>query len=289
MKSLMILILLFLFPVMVIAETYQYSLQGTYKLDSSRQKPVNYTLKWSEENGRIGGIYSDDHFSKSASVSGEGGDIGRTFIVKFPELKGGVKSLTILASTVTGKATATAVPVSIVTRDGVGNPLTTAKTTSNFVTTSYSSVAQLQEENECSEGFGVLAGYCGIYAGLLAEEQDRRNRCNLLFSDAVRLELNTDSTVVLHLGEVNSIITTPAHSIGRIPVNPQKSSVDLMGRVCGPLSGVNSSSSTCKVLHLSGNFSTVRESRRFTGTYTISEEGTNNTCRYSLSMDREER
>lgn len=288
MKGLIFLIFLILIPSMLFAETYQYSLQGTYKLDSSRQKPVNYTLKWSEENGRINGNYTDDYFAKNAGVSGEGSDIGRTFTVKFPAVKGGVKSLTILASVVKGKATATTVPISIVTRDGVGNPLTTSKATANFITTSYSSVAQLQEENVCTEGFGVLAGYCGIYAGLLAEEQDRRNRCNLLFSDAVRLELNSDSTVVLHLGEVNALITTPAHSIGRLPVNPQKSSVDLMSRVCGPLSGVNSSSDSCKVLHLRGNFSTVRESKRFTGTYTISEEGTNNICRYSLSMDREE-
>jgi hypothetical protein len=218
-------------------------------------------------------------------VSGEGSDIGRTFVVKFPQEKNGVKSITILSSHMGDRSTATAQPVSIITRDGVGNPLTTVKAKSNFTTTSYSTVAQLQEENRCTEGFGVLAGYCGLYAGLLSEEQDRRNRCNLLFSDAVRLELTPDATVVLHLGEVNEIITTPGHTIGRLPVNPQKNGVDLMSRVCGPLSGVNSSSSTCKVVHLRGDFSMVRNTKHFAGTYTISEEGTNNSCRYGLSMD----
>jgi hypothetical protein len=282
-------IILFCFSVtFVYAETYQYQLKGSYKLESSRVKPIDYSLKWSEENGRITGIYADNFFAKSAAVMGTAIDVGRTFIVKFNEEKNGVKSITILSSLVKERATATALPISVITRDGVGNPLTTIKATSQFTTTSYRSVAQLQEENRCTEGFGVLAGYCGIYAGILAEEQDRRNKCNLLFSDAVRFELTEDSTIVLHLGEVNEIISTPGHAIGRLPVDPQKNSVDIMGRVCGALSGVNSSSTTCKVMHLRGDFSTIRDIRHFTGTYTIREEGTNNSCRYSLSMDRVE-
>lgn len=289
MKFPIVFIFFVLFTNIGFAESYQYLLKGSYKLDSSRQEPVKYSLKWSEENGRIEGVYADNYFAKSAIVSGEGNDMGRTFIVKFPGDKNGVKSITILASLAKTSSTAVALPVSIITRDQLGNPLTTVKSTSQFSTTSYQSVAQLQEENRCGEGFGVLGGYCGTYAGLLAEEQDRRNRCNLLFSDAVRFELAPDSTVILHLGEEeNDFISTPGHSIGRIPYNPQKTSIDVMSRVCGPLSGVNSSSSSCKILHLTGDFSTRRNIRHFKGTYTISEEGTNNVCRYGLSMDRTE-
>lgn len=288
MNFLISFVFLFLFPSIVIAETYQYELKGSYKLESSRQKPVTYSLKWNEENGRITGLYGDDHFVQSVKVTGEGSDVGRTFLVRFPEDKNGVRSITILSSLAKEKSTATSLPVSFITRDRTGNPLTTVKSEANFATTSFRTVAQLQEENECSQGFGVLAGYCGIYAGLLAEEQDRRNRCNLLFSDAVRLELSNEGMVILHLGEINDLITTPGHSIGRIPVNPQKNAVDLMSRVCGPLSGVNSSSTSCKVIHLRGDFSMIRGIRHFKGIYNISEEGTNNTCRYSLSMDRQE-
>lgn len=288
MKGIILLIWLVLSPLAGMAQIYQYQLNGSYKLESSKNQSIDYTLKWSEENGRIKGVYSDNYFAKSAPVSGEGTDTGRTFVVSFPELKEGIKSVTILGSVVKDKATATALPIVIVSRDGLGNPLSTAKASGNFITTSYSPVAQLQEDNECTEGFGVLTGYCGTYAGLLAEEQDRRNKCNLLFSEAVRLELTTDGTILLHLGEINTVVTTPAHSIGRIPFNPQKNSVDIMSRVCAPLSGVNSVGNNCKVIHLKGNFETVRDIKRFKGTYSISEEGTNNVCRYSLSMDKEE-
>lgn len=288
MKLSIVFLIFIFFSFGALAETYQYLLKGSYKLDSSRKDPVNYSVKWSEENGRISGVYSDDLFAKSASVSGEGNESGRTFLVRLPEEKGGVKSMMILASIAKSSQTAVSLPVSIITRDKAGNPLTTVKSTSQFSTTDYRSVAQLQEENRCSEGFGVLAGYCGVYAGLLSEEQDRRNRCNLLFSDAVRFELSSDGTMILHLGEENEYVTSPGHSIGRIPFNPQKNSVDVMSRVCGPLIGVNSSSTSCKVIHLSGDFSTRKSIRHFSGTYTISEENTNNNCRYGLSMDRME-
>ncbi len=151
---------------------------------------------------------------------------------------------------------------------------------------SFAAQKQAQVESICTEGMGELAGFCGIYAGLLAEEQDPRNRCNLLFADAVKLELAADSTVILHLGEVNELISTPGHVIGRLPVNPQKRTVYLISRICSPLSGFNSSSGTCKILHLTGGFSRERDRVHFAGSYTIREERTNNSCRYGLSMDR---
>jgi hypothetical protein len=281
----------FLIVVLVLAsaargETYQYELKGTFKPSSSARDPVSYVLRWSEENGTIRGTYADDFYAKAAPAIGVGGAGGRTVIVQFPEERRGVRTVTVLVSEARDRETATVVPVGVVTRDGRGNPLSTVKGTAQFTTTSLRTVAQLQEENACTEGFGVLAGLCGVYAGLLSEEQDRRNRCNLLFADAVRLELVPDSTVILHLGEVNELISTPGHSIGRLPVNPRKPSIDLMNRVCGPLSGVNSSSTSCKVIHLTGTFSRERQGPRFVGDYTIREEGTNNSCRYRLSMDR---
>lgn len=286
MKNLRWIIFHLLIPAFALAETYQYELKGAYQLNVTGQRPVAYTLKWSEVKGDIQGSYSDEFFTRSTRVSGEGSDIGRTFIIRLPEERAGVKSITLLSSMANPKQTATAIPISLITRDKLGNPLNTVKLTSNFTASSPVLAAQLQEESRCIEGFGVLAGYCGVYAGTLTEQRDRRNRCNLLFADAVRFELDNDGMAFLHLGEVNELITTPGHSIGRIPVNPQKNSIDLMGRYCGPLAGVNSSSESCKIMHLKGDFSTIRDNRHFSGTYQISEEGTNNVCVYGLSMDQ---
>jgi hypothetical protein len=288
MKYQFVFLFFVFFSNLVFAQTYQYLLKGDMKVDPSRKEQVSYTVRWSEENGRIDGIYSDNFFAKSARVTGESNELGRTFIVKFPEEKGGVNSMTILASLAKSSSTAVALPVSFITRDKLGNPLATLKSDSQFSTTTTQAVAQRQEDTACTQGFGALTGYCGEYAGMISEDQDRRNRCNLLFSDAVRLELSPDATIMLHFGEDHEFISTPGHSIGRIPFNTMKNSVDIMSRVCGPLSGVNSSSDSCKVLHLRGDFRIVSKMKHFNGTYTISEEGTNNVCRYSLSMDKTE-
>lgn len=269
-------------------ETYQYELKGAYKLESSVKEPVKFSLRWSEENGDIEGTYSDDHFGRFAEVSGEGSSIGRTFIVTFPSEKKGVRSITLLGPVAQNAKTGTTVLLSVITRDTRGNPLTTTETKTAFNVLSNKSVAQAQEESNCTDGFGELAGFCGIYAGLLAEESDRRNRCNLLFADAVRLELSEAGMIYLHLGEVNELINTPGHSIGRIPVNPESNSIDMLTRVCGPLSGVNSSGTSCKRMHLEGDFDVEGNGRQFEGSYTITEEGSNLTCRYSLSMNRQQ-
>ncbi len=286
MFNLFTFILIFLISPLVFGETYQFELKGSYKLESSVKKPVKFSLRWSEENGDIIGTYSDDYFARFAEVSGEGSYLGRTFIVKFPKEKKGVRSITILSSVARKPKTGTTIPISLITRDIKGNPLSTVESKTAFNVLSHQTVAQLQEENPCSNNFGSLTGFCGIYAGLLAEESDSRNRCNLLFADAARLELTEEGMVYLHLGEVNELIRTPGHAIGRIPVNPDDTSIDLLTRVCGPLSGVNSSSTSCKRMHLQGDFSIERNEREFTGTYTISEEGTNMDCSYSMSMDR---
>jgi hypothetical protein len=268
------------------AESSQYQLKGKYRPDFSKQKIVDFILRWSEENGNISGSYQDNYFTQPGKVTGNERASGRIFEVLFPEKKNEIKSLIILTSVARHPATAMVVPLGIVTRDQNGNLLSMTKSTAEMVITSFRSLAQLQEEGPCLDGFGALGGYCGVYAGVLAEEQDRRNRCNLLFSDAIRLELTQEGMLILHLGEVNDFITSASHTIGRLPVNPQKSSIDLMSRICAPLTGVNSSSSSCKILHLKGIFSQIKDLRHFRGEYTIHEEGTNNLCRYSLSMDK---
>lgn len=282
------ILLISLFSSSLIAQSFEFEVKGSYMLQSSRNKPIEFSLRWSELNGIIDGKYSDNYFAKNAPVTGEETSVGRTFIVKFPEASQGVKSITILGPLSRPSKTAAALPLSVVTRDVIGNPLTTVKADSQFLSIGNRRIAQLQEDSECVDGFGVLAGYCGMYAGMIGETQDRRNRCNLLFAEAVRMEVGQDSMVTIHLGDGNEFIQTPSHTVGRLPVDPQKNRIDLLSRNCGPLSGVNSSSGSCKILYLTGTFTTVRENRHFEGEYKIVEEETNNVCKYSLSLDRRE-
>ena len=264
-------------------EAFQYQLKGAFKMKSSDKRPIEYTLRWSEDKGKISGEYNDNFFIDAAKVKGNEGDMGRNFIIELPTIKNGVKSITLLSSEAKSDRAGTTVPVSIVTRDRRGNPLTTTSANSNFVT--LYSVAQKQEEKPCQEGFGALSGYCGIYEGLISEYQDKRNKCNLLFASAVKLELTDDQTLILHLGEVNDLVNIPYHVIGRLPSNPEGTSVDVMSRSCRPLQGVNAPGDACKQLNLTGTFSIEGANRHFAGAYSIKEEGTNNLCQYTLSMD----
>lgn len=264
-------------------DAFQYQLKGSYKIKTSDKRPVEYTLRWREDKGKITGDYSDNFFIDKAPVKGDEGELGRNFIVELPFMKNGVKSITFLSSEVKSDRTGTQVPVSIVTRDRRGNPLTTARAMSNFIT--LYSVAQKQEEKPCQEGFGVLSGYCGVYEGVISEYQDKRNKCNLLFSSAARLELTQDQTLILHLAEVSDLVTIPSHIIGRLPADTQSQSIDVMSRSCRPLEGVNVRGDACKQLNLTGTFSIEGANRHFAGSYTIKEEGTNNICQYTLSMD----
>lgn len=263
---------------------FSYQLKGSYKLQEKDKRPVEYTLRWNEKDGKIVGEYSDNFFISTATVKGDEGNLGRNFIVELPSPKSGVKSLTLLASEIATDRTGTTIPVSIITRDRRGNPLTTSKSTSSM--TSLYSIAQKQEDELCQDGFGALSNYCGIYEGLVSEYQDKRKKCNLLFASAVKLELTNDQTLILHLGEVNDLVNIPYHVIGRLPINPEGTSVDVMSRSCRPLQGVNVSGDSCKRLNLTGTFSVEGNRRHFTGSYSIKEEGTNNFCQYTLSMDK---
>lgn len=267
-----------------VAGQENFQLKGSYQLDSSVKAPINYTLRWTEVNNQISGSYQDDYFSGTGSVSGEKSNLGRTFTVTFETSTKGVKSLTLLSSQGGSSLTGTTLPVGVIARDPNGTPLTTTVANSQLALVS-PLMAQKQEEALCREGFGALAGYCGIYAGSITEEIDRGDQCNLLFAEAVRLELNYFGDVNLYLGVISEIVSIPIHRIGRIPSNPESLSVDVLSRHCGPISGTSFPADNCKRLHLVGKFSTRDTTRHFAGVYSITDELTNNVCRYSLSMD----
>ncbi len=283
MGNAIFIFMMLLFSICAFARSEQYQLKGSYQLNSSINKPIEFSLSWAEEDGHIKGSYSDNYFSRRADVIGEDGKEGRTFKVVLPEIKRGVRSINILTSVAGVKKTGTTIPVSIITRDANGNPLTNAEVQGNLSQTRM--VAQRQEE-ECREGFGALAGYCGIYEGLIAENVDRQNKCNLLFADAVRLELDPAANLTLYMGQVEQIFTTPGHLIGRVLSNARSNRIDVMSRSCRNLPGIESRNDFCKRLNLVGQFTMIGQRRHFTGTYTVFDEGTKNTCSYTLSMDQ---
>ncbi len=261
----------------------QFKLNGKYGLGSS--KAVSYSMIWSEQGQRLEGIYQDDYFKAKGKVSGTINKAGRNFHVIFPTEQRGVKSINLSSSLAGADSTATTIPVSVVIRDEKGNPIELAKSASQLVKVN-PMVAQKQEEAAlCREGFGSLQGYCGEYEGTITEEVDREDQCNLLFAEAVRLELDFSGELNLFLGLRTGVVTIPYHQIGRIPANPESTSIDVLGRTCAPLSGTSFANDNCKRLHLIGRFSMRNENRHFTGVYSITDELTNNVCRYSLSMN----
>jgi hypothetical protein len=254
-----------------IAQVYKYQMKGSYNVGPF----VEYSLEWNEERGKISGTYSDNYFMDSVEVEGS----TRRFDVKLPVSRKGIHSLTFLVPDAKEKV----ISVGVISRDKKGDPLITTKSHAHFTTTT-----QKQEGEDCEEGFGELTGYCGIYAGLVTEDQDYRNKCNLLFADGVRLELRHDSSFLLLLGLPGHLSDRPEHFIGHLPVNPKSTRVDIRSRSCKPLQGVNANGDSCKQLRLSGEFTLNGMSKRFKGTYSIREEGTNNLCIYGLSMFKDD-
>jgi hypothetical protein len=263
----------------------QFQLSGSFKYPGDVSKIVTFSLNWFERNGIVKGLYADNFFSGSEIVAGEDNPEGSHLIVIFPKEKFGTKSLVFfLPHPLNSKNLQR--PIALVMRDQVGHVKNYISINDSKLSSPSKSEIQLQEEDECSRGFGELSGLCGVYAGLVSEEEDRRNICNLLFADPVRLELTIEGTLFLHFGEVNEIISSPGHLIGRIPFNPQKKSIDVMNRICEQMIGVKSSTDICKIVHLKGVFSTELGNRIFKGSYRITEEGTNNTCLYKLSLEK---
>jgi hypothetical protein len=276
-----IFILLVSFEVSARSEFYQ--LKGEYKLNASLDTAIKFLLSWSEENGEIKGTYSDNYFTNDSKLIGSVRKEGRVLSVELPEAKRGVKTLTFQTSNKKVDKGIVTIPVSIRANDSKGKPLEKSSVKADI--SPRRMVAQMQEE-QCREGFGALAGFCGIYEGLISESVDRQNKCNLLFADSVKLELDPNAQLTLYLGEVEEVFDTPGHLIGRLTMNPGTTRIDIMSRSCRNLPGVDSRNDYCKRLNLTGEFSSIGNNKHFKGEYTIFDEGTKNTCIYSLSMDQ---
>lgn len=148
-------------------------------------------------------------------------------------------------------------------------------------------IAQKQEE-DCSEGMGVLKGYCANYQGLVTEEEDQANKCNLI-QNPISLVLDSNGAISLFSGSgPNDIIQTNAIFSSRINYDPKISSVELSARTCRPISGISFPGDNCKRQRLTGAFSYFSRARHFSGFYSIIDERTGQSCRYRLSLDQKD-
>lgn len=263
------------------AQDQQYVLKG------SLDKNIQFTMVWNEYEGRVTGTYEDNFYTKQVPMRGVAGDLGRILLVTLPVENKGVRTISFLGTDLKGTKGSAMVPVSVVLRDDKGKPVKTTSIEGNLTAMTQTVLAQKQETANCQEGFGDMAGFCGVFAGMLTEEVDTQKKCNLLAYNNARLTLNDQGEMSLSLGDVNAVVANPIHKLGRIPVNPQSTNVDLLTRTCRPLPGTTFKGDDCKRLNLIGYFTITNRGKRFVGSYILIDEKTNQTCRYTLSMDQE--
>lgn len=246
------------------------------------QAPVNFTLQWNEFGTQIRGIYKDNYYSASANVEGTASNGSRSMNVIFPEIKFGAKNITFLTSQsdpVNGS-----IPLSITVRDEAGATLLTNNISGIM---SSATATNSNDGTLCSVGFGSLTGFCGIYAGTVTEAADTSNRCNMIGDGSLRVELATDKSMNIYLNYTNSIQGLPVHRLGSIPLASLSPNIEQRARNCGTLAGTSFFSGNCQALYLVGSFNeTSGAGRSFSGTYTITDETTAESCTLNLTMER---
>lgn len=139
-----------------------------------------------------------------------------------------------------------------------------------------------KEEDTCAEGFGALVNFCGTYDGLVTKEVDRQERCSLLKRGEIYLKVLPTREVRVYFGNKGKF-----HQVGKLPFNAPSFDVDIVRRDCTSLDGVESKDSGCRRLNLEGSFFYSGGKQGFSGDYKIFDEGTLNSCRYSLNLNRE--
>ena len=282
MTVLIRLLMLFSLSISAFAQDFEKKMEGSFSLNTSDISPptVNFSISWNEANGEIQGIYSDNYFVSSAEVSGSSLLQGKSFLVDFPIVTNGVRSIAIMAI---GSGPGSA-PLTLTLRDTFGNASSIHNVTAVMTG---ASIGEVEENVSCSVGFGDLTGYCGLYAGNINEISDNRALCYRVDSSATRLELAANMEMRMYLGYRDTIVGLPSHPLGSLPISPVTGEVSLTGRNCGELSGTRFPAGSCQTISLSGSFTELVGVKRFNGTYVISDDETEQSCTYSLTLDRE--
>ena len=283
MTVLIRLLILFSLSIPAFAQDFEYRMEGSFALNTSDISPptVEFSINWNEANGEILGVYSDNYFVSSAPVNGSTILQGKSFLVDFPIVTNGVRSLSIMA---VGSGPGR-VPLTLSLLDTYGNPSSIHNISAVMTRTSGDEVAD--ENVSCSVGFGALTGYCGIYGGDIDEVSDRSALCFNVESESNKLVLAQSLDMNLYLGYRDTIAGLPAHPLGSLPVSPITGEVNMTGRNCGELPGTRFSSESCQTLTLSGNFTELVGVKRFSGTYVITDDLSDQSCTFSLTLDRE--
>ena len=284
---LLTLMILFLFSAVVSAQTpnYQYQLDGSFAatlpgLGNLATRNVRFSMLWNEKNSVVNGVYQDNFFTSGSPVTGTAGVQGRVFNISLPRIMQGISNLSITASI--DNLAGGNLPLMVFMRDQALNTVTQSTTSANvLIRPDY----KPPTEPACDVGFGVLSGFCGLYAGSFNKVSDLSNVCNLP-DYKFRLELNPDATTNLYFYYTDSVPGTPVHKLGVFSSTPGTSNMTVTTRHCGALVGTSFSESSCQVLSLTGNYTEVGAGRNFLGRYQITEESSGVKCVYEMDLTR---
>ncbi|WPU65853.1 hypothetical protein [Peredibacter starrii] len=284
MSPLVKFFVVFLLSFPVLAQSYQFKLEGSFSAQRDTDLPVtvNYTIDWNETSSTIQGVYRDNFYAQKGPqvVSGTVTTNGRSFNTILTEEMEGVKSIVINmqgAGIISGT-----VPLTLKAQDNLGTVIELANNPGIMTATDRGS----PQTGNCVIGFGALTGYCGLYSGNFNEVSDNANRCDISSSGQARIELATNTEFNLYSNYINSI-NNDYTTIGIFLPSPQSNNVSITGRECGSIPGTTFITGNCKTLNLSGVFYDQASNITFTGTLNMNDEVTGETCTYSLALTRE--
>lgn len=266
-------------------EDYAFTLEGDFPVSSQSFVPINvtYTIRWDESGNRINGIYTDDYFGTEVPVTGTTTSYGRSFEAVLPNAVQGVKTLNFIVTQV-GQYNGQ-VNLTITLKNVTGGPV---NQTPDLAVMNSRILASTTDNESCSLGFGVLAGFCGQYAGTISEAVDGANKCNLIVPGVTKLVMNEDKTVRIYFNtEGNRLSGRPFHYLGLLPLGLSDPNVEMTTQACSPLPNTSFTTDSCKELNLTGAFLDAGENPSFTGTYTITELQTGQRCSYNLKLLRD--
>jgi hypothetical protein len=252
--------------------------QGTFITDTQALNPtaINFELEWYENGSQLKGTYKDNYYTNEISINGTSQDSGKIFNVIFPNQTLGVKSLTFVAPQ--QKNFNGNLPMSVTARDENGSSVNNA----NFSALVSSNSSANFSAVPCTEGFGELTGFCGLYGGLVSEIFDTNNRCILTNFGDIRLEITTDKQINVYVNYLNDLNGIPMHRLGTLPDEPL-SAVNQTLSNCGPLPGTDMDQG-CQQMALTGSFQNAGATKVFNGRYTITDSTTSDSCSYDLSL-----
>ena len=286
-----VLLLLFL-AFSVHAQSFQYRLEGSFTTlatpDPTNPAIVNYSINWNETSTDIQGVYQDNYFTQSVprTLTGTVNPNGRTMTVILPQTVSDIRQLNFVTS-VTGNSSGS-VPLAVTTRNNIGSVIDSPSTFALMSSLPNSTTGTNTDFENCNVGFGALAGACGLYNGSFSETRDTNDRCNLLSLGNPRLELGLNTTFSFLLNYIPGATNQDSHTIGSFAPSPTNGSVNVSSRNCSNIAGTSFPTVNCKTLNLNGYFTEDASNVfHFTGTYSITDEATAESCSYSMVLNQE--